>query len=482
MARVGGDVQLAGWRVSGGRAPSGRKWNGSQSGQGATELGFPGPAVGKMQGEAARRAGEPSGQGEEPPPEGLGGDHLLAQTDARRPPGQVVGHHLYRQPSAVGGEAPRGEMVQADAILEVADGILDLGVAAMISLQLQGLPVPVGDEAVIAVAGEERQLGTGRGPHPPDDEPHRHGVRLGLEWGVELVSEVFSRANVVIKTASNYGRLLVGNIILSSLASIIRMSLWSWTSETGSFHGSRRMKASLVRQGLSVSRKRVQRLMRIMGLRAIYRQPRTSQPAPERRVYPYLLRDLTITRADQVWAADITYLPMARGFLYLVAIMDWHSRYVVAWGLSNTLEAGFCAEALTEALGQGRPDVFNTDQGSQFTSREFTQILQDHSVKISMDGRGRYQDDILVERLWRTVKYEEVYLKAYANGLEARRGLREYFRFYNHRRPHQALGYRTPAEVFHGEPVEKELKERRCPDQRVLVSYGGVQESHLIVA
>ena len=178
-------------------------------------------------------------------------------------------------------------------------------------------------------------------------------------------------------------------------------------------YGSRRMKASLDRQGLPVSRKRVQRLMRLMGLRAIYRQPRTSQPAPERRVYPYLLRDLTITRANQVWVADITYLPMARGFLYLVAIMDWHSRYVVAWGLSNTLETGFCAEALTEALGQGRPDVFNTDQGSQFTSREFTQILQDHSVKISMDGRGRYQDNILVERLWRTVKYEEVYLKAY---------------------------------------------------------------------
>ena len=188
------------------------------------------------------------------------------------------------------------------------------------------------------------------------------------------------------------------------------------------FYGSRRMKASLDRQGMTVSRKRVQRLMRLMGLRAIYRQPRTSQPAPERRVYPYLLRDLTITRANQVWASDITYLPMARGFLYLVAIMDWHSRYVVAWGLSNTLETGFCAEALTEALGQGRPDVFNTDQGSQFTSREFTQILQDRGVKISMDGRGRYQDNILVERLWRTVKYEEVYLKAYANGLEARRG------------------------------------------------------------
>ena len=248
------------------------------------------------------------------------------------------------------------------------------------------------------------------------------------------------------------------------------------------FYGSRRMRASLDRQGMPVSRKRVQRLMRLMGLRAIYRQPRTSQPAPGRWVYPYLLRDLTITRANQVWAADITYLPMARGFLYLVAIMDWHSRYVVAWRLSNTLETGFCAEALGEALNQRTPDVFNTDQGSQFTSREFTQILRDHSVKISMDGRGRYQDNILVERLWRTVKYEEVYLKAYANGLEARKGLREYFRFYNERRPHQALGYRTPAEVYHGEPVEENLKERRCSDQPVLVSCEGVQESHLIVA
>ena len=203
------------------------------------------------------------------------------------------------------------------------------------------------------------------------------------------------------------------------------------------FYGSRRMKASLDRQGMPVSRKRVQRLMRLMGLRAIYRQPRTSQPAPERWVYPYLLRNLAITRANQVWAADITYLPMARGFLYLVVVMDWHSRYVVAWRLSNTLETGFCAEALNEALGlgQGTPDVFNTDQGSQFTSREFTQVLQDRGVKISMDGRGRYQDNIFVERLWRTVKYEEVYLKAYANGLEARNELREYLRFYNERRP-----------------------------------------------
>ena len=248
------------------------------------------------------------------------------------------------------------------------------------------------------------------------------------------------------------------------------------------FYGSRRMKACLERQGQPASRKRVQRLMRLMGLRAIYRRPSTSRPAPEQRVYPYLLREASITRPNQVWAADITYLPMARGFLYLVAVMDWHSRYVVAWRLSNTLEAGFCAEALTEALGCGRPEVFNTDQGSQFTSREFTQILQDHSVKISMDGRGRYQDNIFVERLWRTVKYEEVYLKAYGNATEARRELGEYFRFYNNRRPHQALGYRTPAEVFYGEPAVEELKERRCSDRPVLLSSEGVQESHLIVA
>ena len=173
---------------------------------------------------------------------------------------------------------------------------------------------------------------------------------------------------------------------------------------------------------------------------------------------------------------------MARGFLYLVVIMDWHSRYVVAWRLSNTLEAGFCAEALRDALNQGTPEVFNTDQGSQFTSREFTQILQDCGVKISMDGRGRYQDNIFVERLWRTVKYEEVYLKAYVNGIEARLGLRQYFRFYNERRPHQALGYRTPAEVFYGQSVDEELKRRRCSDQPALVSYEGTQESHSIVA
>ncbi len=204
--------------------------------------------------------------------------------------------------------------------------------------------------------------------------------------------------------------------------------------------------------------------MRAMGLRAIYRLPSTSRRSPEHRVYPYLLRNARITRPNQVWAADITYLPMARGFLYLVAVMDWHSRYVVAWRLSNTLEAGFCAEALEEALGKGKPEVFNTDQGSQFTSWEFTQVLQDRGVKISMDGKGRYQDNIFVDRLWRTVKYEEVYLKVYSNAGEARRGLEDYFRFYNDLRPHQTLGYRTPAEVFRGEQgvVEEESNGRRC--------------------
>ena len=222
------------------------------------------------------------------------------------------------------------------------------------------------------------------------------------------------------------------------------------------FYGSRRMKVWLERQGILVSRKRVQR--------AIYRRPRTNRPAPGVRVYPYLLGKAEITRPNQAWAADITYLPMARGFLYLVAVMDWHSRYVVAWRLSNTLEAGFCVEALSEAMDRGRPEVFNTDQGSQFTNQEFTQVLQDHGVKISMDGKGRYADNIFVERLWRTVKYEEVYLKAYANSSEARRELRAYFRFYNDQRPHQALGYRTPAEMFHGEQAVRveEPNERRC--------------------
>ena len=241
------------------------------------------------------------------------------------------------------------------------------------------------------------------------------------------------------------------------------------------FFGARRMRVWLELGGMVVGRKRVQRLMRTMGLRAIYRGPGTSRPAPEHRVYPYLLRNVQITQPNQVWAADITYLPMARGFLYLVAIMDWRSRYVVSWRLSNTLEADFCIEALQEALGQGQPKVFNTDQGSQFTSRGFIDVLREHGVKISMDGKGRYRDNIFVERLWRTVKYEEVYLKAYTSASEARRELGAYFRFYNNQRPHQALGYRTPAEVFHqvrNAPAE-ESKVTEDPPEQVLVSLAG---------
>jgi len=217
------------------------------------------------------------------------------------------------------------------------------------------------------------------------------------------------------------------------------------------FYGSRRMRVWLGRQGQTVNRKRVQRLMRAMGLRAIYRRPRTSKPGPGHKVYPYLLGGMEITRPNQVWAADITYIPMAKGFLYLVAIMDWYSRYVLAWRLSNTLDAEFCVEVLEEALSKEKPEVFNTDQGSQFTGEGFTGLLEQHGVRISMDGKGRYADNIFVERLWRTVKYEEVYLKAYSNGREAKAGLDAYFHFYNNQRPHQALGYRTPAEVFNGE-------------------------------
>jgi|TARA_B100001971_G_scaffold135287_1_gene124997 putative transposase len=214
------------------------------------------------------------------------------------------------------------------------------------------------------------------------------------------------------------------------------------------FYGSRRMTVWLQRQGRPVSRKRVQRLMRIMGLQAIYRRPRTSLRALGHKVYPYLLGGMEITRPNQVWATDITYIPKARGFLYLVAIIDWYSRYVLAWRLSNTLDADFCVDALEEALSKGKPEIFNTDQGSQFTGEAFIGLLKKHGIRISMDGKGRYADNIFVERLWRTVKYEEVYLKAYSNGREAKVGLDAYFHFYNGQRPHQALGYRTPAEVF----------------------------------
>ena len=214
------------------------------------------------------------------------------------------------------------------------------------------------------------------------------------------------------------------------------------------FYGSRKMTACLRRQGHQVNRKRVQRLMRRMGIEAIYRRPNTSRRDSGHKVYPYLLRGVQIDKVNQVGATDITYIPMARGFMYLVCIMDWHSRYVVSWRLSNTLEADFCVDALEESLSSVVPGIFNTDQGSQFTSEAFTSVLLNHGVQISMDSAGSYMDNVFVERLWRSVKYEEVYLKVYESVAEARAGIGAYLNFYNNERPHQALDYRTPAQVF----------------------------------
>ena len=223
------------------------------------------------------------------------------------------------------------------------------------------------------------------------------------------------------------------------------------------FYGSRRMRDELEDRGHKVNRKRVQRLMRLMGLRALYPRQRTSQPGKGHKIYPYLLRDLTVDRANQVWATDVCYIPMAKGFMYLVAIMDWHTRRVLSWRVSNTLDADFCIEALEEALQRfGAPEIFNTDQGSQFTSDAFTRVLKDHGIKISMDGKGRWVDNVFVERLWRSVKYENVYLHAYETPAELRAGLARYFTFYNTRRRHSALDRRTPDAVYY-EQVTPEL-------------------------
>jgi putative transposase len=220
------------------------------------------------------------------------------------------------------------------------------------------------------------------------------------------------------------------------------------------YYGVERMKAWLRRLGISIGHNRVRRLLRLMGLEAVYPKPRLSRPGgPQHRLWPYLLRGLTIDRPNQVWAADITYIRLWRGFVYLVAVMDWYSRYVLSWALSATLDAWFCIEALRRALAVARPQIFNTDQGSQFTSEGFTAILQEAGIAISMDGRGRAFDNIFVERLWRSVKYEEVYLKDYGVVHEARQGLRDYFALYNNERLHQSLGYRTPAEVYFGGEV-----------------------------
>lgn len=221
------------------------------------------------------------------------------------------------------------------------------------------------------------------------------------------------------------------------------------------FYGSRRMA-----ENLGLNRKRAQRLMRQMGLEAVGPKPRTTRRAKQHRIYPYLLRDFKVTAADQVWSTDITYIPLAEGYLYLTAVLDWYSRYVLAWRLSDNLEGTFCCEALDAALAISQPEIFNTDQGSQFTSEAFTGRLSACGIRISMDGRGRALDNAFVERLWRTVKYENVYLHDYADAQEAETGLKHYWRFYNQVRKHQALDYRTPAEVYFGQRASGSKRRR----------------------
>jgi len=229
------------------------------------------------------------------------------------------------------------------------------------------------------------------------------------------------------------------------------------------FYGVPRMTASLRAMGHGVNPKRVRRLMRVMGLEAIYPKPRLSANGPDHKVYPYLLKGVAVDRPDQAWATDITYVRLTHGFVYLTAIMDWYSRYVVAWELSITLDSGFCLEALRKALRISRPEIFNTDQGPQFTSVDFTRLLKNAGIRVSMDGRGRVYDNIFVERLWRSVKYEEVYLHDYQTVPAARSHLSDYFEFYNNERPHEALGYRTPHEVYFG------TKAKLAPDAEAVV-------------
>lgn len=217
------------------------------------------------------------------------------------------------------------------------------------------------------------------------------------------------------------------------------------------FYGSRSMTLHFRRLGYNVNRKRIRRLMRLMGIEAVYPKPKTSRPHPDHKIYPYRLRELTIDRPNQVWAADITYIPMTRGYMFLVAVMDWYSRKVLSFRLSNTLDTGFCLEAVEEAIqNYGPPEIFNTDQGAQFTSRAFTGLLEKHQILISMDGRGRVQDNIFIERLWWTTKYQYLYLRSFDNGSALRIGLEEWFRFYNQERPHQTFDILTPDEVYNG--------------------------------
>lgn len=216
------------------------------------------------------------------------------------------------------------------------------------------------------------------------------------------------------------------------------------------FYGWPRMTVYLQQQGYAINHKRVQRLMQVMGIQALYPKGSLSKANPEHKVYPYLLRELAISQPNQVWSTDITYVPLANGFLYLVAVMDWYSRYVLSWRLSNTLDNRFCLDALEDALQSGRPQIFNSDQGVQFTASSFTSRLERAAIQISMDGKGRALDNIFIERLWRTVKYEDIYLKNYASGLLLHAGLNDYFTFYNYQRPHQSLGYQTPAALYLG--------------------------------
>jgi putative transposase len=216
------------------------------------------------------------------------------------------------------------------------------------------------------------------------------------------------------------------------------------------FYGSRSMTLHFRRLGYNINRKRIRRLMRRMGIEAVYSKPKTSRSHPDHKIYPYRLRELTIVRPNQVWAADITYVPMSRGFMFLVAVMDWYSRKALSFKLSNTLDTDFCLEAVQKAIQiYGPPEIFNTDQGAQFTSRAFTGLLEQHQILISMDGRGRVQDNIFIERLWWTIKYQFLYLRSFDSGLELLHGLREWFRFYNQERPHQSFGLLTPDEVFY---------------------------------
>jgi len=221
------------------------------------------------------------------------------------------------------------------------------------------------------------------------------------------------------------------------------------------FYGSRQMTRYLIREGYCVGRHRIRRLMRLMGLSALYQSPRTTIPHSAHKIYPYLLKGLDINRPNQVWCTDITYIPIKRGFLYLVAVMDWYSRKVLSWRLSNTMDARYCVEALEEALDKhGTPEIFNTDQGSQFTSSDFTDVLKKNEIKISMDGKGRWMDNVFIERLWRSLKYECVYLKSFETGQQAREEMSSWFDFYNCNRPHSTFAGRTPNEVYNNLPIQ----------------------------